>query len=149
MSPPPAAEQTAQHLPDTFDEERARQSGIPRRVRIGAIAGVGLLAGLMIAAGWDSPVRAGFVFVFMLFGPGLACCELLRVRDPVQQLAIAVGISFGVDTVVATTLLYAGVLSGELAFAIILGITAAALAASVALPAYRSFADPPPRRAAM
>jgi hypothetical protein len=147
MSPTPAADPTAAGpSPERFDEE-PQEFEIPRLVRVGAIAAVGALAGLTIALGWESPVRAGLVFVFMLFGPGLAVGELLQVRDPVQQLALAAGISFGIDTLIALVLLYAGVLSGGLAFAIAYAITLAALAASVVRSTGTPFADQPRRRA--
>jgi len=142
MSSTPAADPTA------ADDPERPPLQISRGARIAAIAGIGALAGLTIAAGWESPVRAALVLVFLLFGPGLAIGELLQIRDPIAQLGLAAGISLGVETIVAVSLLYLGILSGELGFAIMYAITLAALAASVARAERGSLhAEAPPRRA--
>jgi uncharacterized membrane protein len=94
-----------------------------------------LLVGGAAAAGfvvdWHSPVRVVLVLAFLLFCPGLALAELLDVRDSVQRLALATGASLALETLVGVALLYAGVYSAELAFAIVLALSAATLAAAV------------------
>jgi uncharacterized membrane protein len=97
-----------------------------------AILSIGAAVAVVLAIGWQSPVRVVLALGFLLFGPGLALGELLQVRDPVQRLALATGASLALETLVAVALIYAGAYSPELAFAIVLGISAAALAAAVA-----------------
>jgi uncharacterized membrane protein len=104
-----------------------------RRVMLhaAAILLTGGAAGALFAIGWHSPVRVVLVLAFLLFGPGLALGELLELRDPVQRLAVATGASLALETIVGVALLYAGAYSPELVFAIVLGISAAVLAAAV------------------
>jgi uncharacterized membrane protein len=54
------------------------------------------------------------------------------VRDRVQRLAIATGVSLAVETLVGLALLYAGAYSPGLTFAIVLALTAVLLAAAFA-----------------
>jgi uncharacterized membrane protein len=96
-----------------------------------AILLVGGSAGAVFALGWHSPVRVVLALAFLLFGPGLALAELLEIRDPVQRLAVATGASLALETIVGVALLYAGAYSAGLAFAIVLGLSAGALAAAV------------------
>lgn len=100
-------------------------------MRLGAVAVVAIAAAAGYATGWDSPVRAGLVLAFLLFGPGLAIAEVLDIRDPVQQIGIAVGVSLAVDTIASVTLLYTGLFSAELAFAVIVAVTFAAIIVAV------------------
>jgi hypothetical protein len=92
---------------------------------------IGGAAGAVFAIGWHSPVRVVLALGFLLFGPGLAFGELLEVREPVRLLALATGASLALETIVGVALLYAGAYSAGLAFAIVLAISAAALAAAV------------------
>jgi hypothetical protein len=96
-----------------------------------AILGTGVAAGALIALGWTSPLRVVLALAFLLFGPGLAFAELLDLRDLTNRLVIAIGVSLGLDTVVSLGLLYAGAYSVGAAFAIVLAVSAAMLAASV------------------
>jgi uncharacterized membrane protein len=96
-----------------------------------AILLVGGAAGVVFAIGWHSPVRVVLALAFLLFGPGLALGELLDVREPVQRLALATGASIALETLVGVGLLYAGAYSAELAFVIVLVLSAAALAAAI------------------
>jgi hypothetical protein len=104
-----------------------------RRVLLhsGGILLVGGAAAAVFAAGWHSPVRVVLALAFLLFCPGLALAELLDVREPVLQLALATGASLALETLVGVALLYAGVYSAELAFAVVLALSAAILAAAV------------------
>jgi uncharacterized membrane protein len=97
----------------------------------GGILLVGGAAAALFAIGWHSPVRVVLVLAFLLFCPGLALGELLGVREPVQRLALATGASLALETLVGVALLYAGAYSAELAFAIVLGLSAATLAAAL------------------
>ena len=95
------------------------------------LAGLALATGaasLAFALDWHSPIRVLLVFSFLLFGPGLALAEALEIRSPVQQFALAVSVSLGVETLVAVALIYAGEFSVGLAFATVAVVTALALA---------------------
>ena len=70
------------------------------------------------------------MLVFLFFGPGLALTGLLQMRDPVQRFALAVAASLAVVVIVAVTLLYLGIYTYELGFAIVAAITAMALLAA-------------------
>ncbi len=108
--------------------ERLRPTDLARLLAIALVAIAALLA---VATDWQSPVRVGLTLVFVLFVPGLALTELLAIRDPVQQLALATGASLAIETLVAIALLYAGLFSAVVALAIVFGLTVAALVAAV------------------
>lgn len=116
------------------------------RLRLTAVAVIAVAASITVALDWNSPVRAALVLAFLLFGPGLAIAELLGVRGPVAQLALAVGASLAIDTIVATALLYLEQYSYELAFAIVVALTGVVLV-RCALRATPRFPEPRPRRA--
>jgi uncharacterized membrane protein len=97
----------------------------------GGILLVGGTAAAVSALGWHSPVRVVLALAFLLFCPGLALGELLDVREPVQRLALATAASLALETLVGVALLYAGAYSAELAFAIVLALSGAILAAAV------------------
>ena len=69
---------------------------------------------------------------FLAVGPGLAIAGLLALRDPVEQISIAVGASFAIDTLVAISLLYLELYSYELAFGIVAGYAVPRRATTVA-----------------
>jgi uncharacterized membrane protein len=97
----------------------------------GGILLVGGATAAVFAGGWHSPVRVVLALTFLLFGPGLALGELLDVREPVQRLALATGASLALETLVGVALVYTGAYSAELAFAIVLALSGAILAAAV------------------
>lgn len=118
---------------------RITQSPSLRWALPGAVAASGTACAIMIALDLDSPVRAVVALAFLGLGPGLAVVGLLQIRDPVQQVALAVAASFAIDTVVAVTLLYLEAYSVGLAFAIVAAFTAVALV----LGALRGRTSPP------
>ncbi len=59
------------------------------------------------AADWQSPIRVILALAFMLACPGLAVVELLRLREPVVQLAVAPATSIATGTLVALVLVNA------------------------------------------
>lgn len=91
--------------------------------QLSALAVATLLVAAVVAAGWDSPIRTALALGFLLFVPGLALTTLLRIRDPLHQLAIATGASLAIETLVATALLCAGAFSGAAAAVGVCGIT--------------------------
>ena len=66
---------------------------------------------LCFAAGWHSPVRTGIALAFLLLAPGWALTDLLAVRDPLRQLALATSASLAIETLASLALLYAGAFS--------------------------------------
>jgi uncharacterized membrane protein len=103
----------------------------PPLLRMLGVAALTLLAVILVVSGWHSRLRAFSVLLFFLFCPGLAIAELLRLRDGVEQIAMAVGVSLGLETIVSIVLLYAGAFTANLAFGIMAGVTVAAMAAVV------------------
>ncbi len=123
-----------------------------RRAAVLRLVGLVLVtsaAALAFATDWDSPIRVGLLLSFMLFVPGLVVAELLEIPDPVQKLAIAAAASLAVETLIGTALVYARVFSAGLAFAIVVGLTFAAVAvASIRIRlSSSSVADSAPSRA--
>lgn len=133
MSPAPA--------PASAADARRVSPPLPRRdvawldtatwLRVGAIALVALLATVLVALDWHSPIRAAVAFLFLMFCPGLAVSELLQVRDRVQQVAMAAGISLAIDAIVAIILLYLQILTAGLGVPIVAAITCVLLLAAV------------------
>jgi hypothetical protein len=101
------------------------------RARAAAIVLLAAAALIVYLVDWRSPVRTTVALAFLLVGPGLAITELLAIEDPVMRLAIASGASLAVDTLVAVALLYAHHFSPELALVLLVGFTAAAVAAAI------------------
>jgi hypothetical protein len=110
-----------------------RRVGPIGRVPVDAASalGAGVLAGALIALGWDSPLRVVLALGFLLFGPGLAVAELLAVSDPAQRLTVATAVSLSLDTAVGLALLYAGAYSADLTFTVVLVLSAVLLGVAV------------------
>ena len=70
-----------------------------------------------------SPLRAVVALWFLVICPGMAFVQLLRLRDVLVEIAIAVALSLAIDTIVASVMLYAGAWSSPRQLAIVLGIT--------------------------
>ena len=90
-----------------------------------AVAAVAVYADIDVAA------RAVVVLWFMLVCPGMALVRLLRLSDPLTELAIAVALSLALETVLAGALLYVGSANFEVTFGVLLGVTLAAVAVDV------------------
>jgi len=74
---------------------------------------IAVLAGAALAAlvVWGSvtpALRGPVVLAFLLVGPGMALVHLLRLRDPLAEMCLAVALSIALDTLVASAFLYAG-----------------------------------------
>lgn len=102
-----------------------------------ALAAIATMAA--VAADWHSPLRTALTVAFALFVPGLALAELLEIDDAMQRLAIAIGASIALETLVAIALLYTGLFSANAVSAVIFGLTCVTLAAA----ALRSLGRPP------
>jgi hypothetical protein len=89
----------------------------------------GLLAGALVLAGVHSPVRVLVVLWFVLICPGMAVVRLLRLADPVAELALAVAVSITLAGLVSGVALYAGLWSPDVSLVVLVAVTAAASAA--------------------
>ena len=127
MNPPRSGE--TQHAP-ARDGRSAADAHRSAWLQLAAVVLL-VLASIAVAVDLESPLRTAVTIAFLAFAPGIAIAGLLALRDPVEQISIAVGASFAIDTLVAISLLYLELYSYELAFGIVAGITAAALAAGL------------------
>ncbi len=91
---------------------------------------------ITVATGWHSPVRTTLAIIFLLLIPGLSVAELLEVDDIVFRLTVGIGVSLAADSAVSLCLFYAHAWSVGRALAILLALTAGALAVA-ALRAWR------------
>jgi len=107
-------------------ESRARAA-----MRMVALLAWSLAAAAAYAADWESPIRVVLVLTFVLFVPGLVLGEVLNLRDAVQRLAIAVGASLALETLIAVALYYAGAFSAGRLYGAVLALTLAAMAVVV------------------
>lgn len=101
---------------------------------------------LVVFAGGHGAIRVVLALGFLLLGPGWAIVRLTTLDlDGLTLIGLSVGISAGVDMMVATVLLYARIWSAELALTIIvLGVVLVIL---LDLPSARSAIDSAARRA--
>jgi uncharacterized membrane protein len=100
-------------------------------VRSALLSAVSVAATVASGAGWASPVRIVLVLAFLLFMPGLALAEMLEVRDPLRQMALATGASLALETLVGLVLVYAGAFSTQRTMLIVLALTLIAVVVSV------------------
>jgi len=67
----------------------------------------------------DVPLRPVIAFWFLLVCPGMALVALLRLEDRLAEVLLAIGLSIGLDLIVAGTLVYAGAYSAEASLAVL------------------------------
>ena len=79
----------------------------------------------------DSPVRTAATLGFVLLAPGLALLAVLRIDEPMLQLALAPSISLAAATLVAITLISVSWFSPVRVFVCLCALTAVATAAAV------------------
>ncbi len=70
-----------------------------------------------------SPIRPVIAFWFLLVCPGMAFVRLLRIRETLTELMLAVALSLAIDTLVAEAILYAEIWSSRLALLVLIGIS--------------------------
>ncbi len=107
---------------------------IVRAVIIAAVT-AGCIAA--VATGWVSPVRVVLAVGFLLFCPGLALTEVLQIRDLAQRLAIAIGVSIALATLISLLLVYARDFSILLTVSILGAVTLTALSSGLVRAFYR------------
>jgi hypothetical protein len=97
-----------------------------------AVATVSALAALAAVLGdMDTGVRAPLVFWFVLTGPGMTVVSLLRVRDPLLEVAATFAISLALGVGVAEALLYLDLWSSVLGLWVLSVLTLVGAAVSL------------------
>ena len=86
---------------------------------------------ILTYAGVESPVRVAFAFWFLLVCPGMALVRLLRLKDVIVELTLAVALSLALDALVASALVYTGLWSSKSSLAILIAISIAGAAAQL------------------
>lgn len=104
------------------------RAATPIAVIVAAVAAVAL-----VVADAGGAARHVVVLAFLMLGPGLAVVGLLRLGDPVAELAIGVALSVVIDGLVASASMYAGVWSPEGFLIAVAGIAIACSALGLAL----------------
>jgi hypothetical protein len=78
---------------------------------------------LLVYGDADSAARLPVVLWFVLVCPGTALIRLLRLEDPVAELAIGAALSAALAVIVSGTMLYAGAWSPKATLGVLVGVT--------------------------
>jgi hypothetical protein len=106
-----------------------RSPATARRIAVLAIA---VACALVYALDWESPVRTVIALAFVLVAPGLAIVELLRLDDPLLQVALVPATSIALGTLVAILFVSAAWFTPERAFICLEVITLTVLGVAAA-----------------
>jgi hypothetical protein len=90
-----------------------------------------LFAGSLVMLEAPTPIRLPVVLAFLAMGPGLSIINLFSTDDVTQKLALSLGLSIGLDTIVAGLALYAGLWSSLGIMLVLVGITLAGAGAQL------------------
>jgi hypothetical protein len=82
-----------------------------------------LAVGYMMFGDITSPLRPLMAFWFLVICPGMALVRLLRISDLMIELTLAVALSFALDAIVASVMVYAGAWSPEWGLAMLLVVS--------------------------
>jgi hypothetical protein len=97
-----------------------------------AVSGVVLLAGLaslfLVWLDLESPLRALITIGFSVTGPGWAVVQVLRIRDPLQELVLTFAVSLAILGLVSGASVYLDRWSPGQVLAVLVVITGIALA---------------------
>ena len=85
------------------------------------IVGLGLLIAAISETTWV--IRPYLVLAYLLFVPGFACVRLIGLRKWWLEIALALGLSIALDTLIAEALLLAHWWSASLAMWIVVNIS--------------------------
>lgn len=99
-----------------------------RRPLVVAVLVDAVLAGVLVAAGSGSGLRAFAVFLFLVVGPGIAITGFLRLHEPSIELALAIPLSLALDVAVAAGMSLATAWHPDVALLGSVLVTSAALA---------------------
>jgi uncharacterized membrane protein len=104
----------------------------PRWLAPAIVAASVAAAAVALAIGGGSPLRTALALWFLLLCPGLAVGPLLPIRDTWAMLALVLGLSVAIDTVVVSALMYAGAWSTPVIFSALAAMSLAGAAAQLA-----------------
>lgn len=93
---------------------------------------VAVAAVLLVFAAPGSTARPYVVLVFALVCPGLAVVWLFRIKEPLLELALAIGLSIGVELLLSTAMLYVGLWSPKTLFVALVSVAIGGAAVEVA-----------------
>ena len=83
-----------------------------------------IAAGVAVASGVPESVRAPLVTWFLAICPGMAVVHHLRLGKPITEIALAVGLSIALASLVPSVFLYLGAWSPSWTFAVLVGVAA-------------------------
>jgi hypothetical protein len=78
-----------------------------------------IAASASVVGGFVSPLRAAIVIWFAFVCPGMAFVRLLGIRDILTEMTYAVALSFAIDGIVATAMVYLHIWSPLLGFGVL------------------------------
>jgi uncharacterized membrane protein len=76
-----------------------------------------------VAGGIGAPIRPAIIFCFLLLCPGMAFIPLLRLRDRLTELTLAVALSLALDTAVAETMVLTKQWSPQVGLVVLISIS--------------------------
>lgn len=84
---------------------------------------VSLSTGILVWSGTNVLLRPIVVFLFMLIIPGLALTRLMRIKDFLTELIIAIAISLGISILMSEVMVFAHLWSPAVGFIILVSIS--------------------------
>jgi hypothetical protein len=107
---------------------------VSRRARLWpAVLAASAIAALAVThAGAGGPLRALVALWFLAVCPGMAVVRLLELPDVLAELVLAIAVSLSLETIVSTTLVYAGGWSPRTSLDVFAGIALAGAAVQAA-----------------
>jgi uncharacterized membrane protein len=98
---------------------RERSSiGWPLIIIVSAIATM-----LVVVTNVETPLRPAIVFWFLLVCPGMAVMQLLRFKDGVMELTLAIALSISLDAIIAEGMVLTKRWSPEWGFVLLAGLS--------------------------
>jgi uncharacterized membrane protein len=83
-------------------------------------------AAVLVFADVESPLRTAIVLPFLFVCPGMALVRLLRLREQLIELMLAIALSLALALLMSAAYLYAGAWNVKAIFATLITITAVA-----------------------
>jgi hypothetical protein len=91
-----------------------------------------VVAMLVVVSNIGSPLQPAIVFWFLLVCPGMAVTRLLRIKDGVAEMTIAVALSIALDAIVAEAMVLTAKWSPNWGLAVLAGLSIAGAAVQIA-----------------
>ncbi|HEX9373948.1 MAG TPA: hypothetical protein VF897_23245 [Roseiflexaceae bacterium] len=80
-------------------------------------------AGLVVFGDVQSPLRPAIALWFLAICPGMAFVRLLRIRDTLTELTLAIALSLALDAIIAGAMAYARAWSPTWGLAVLIGLS--------------------------